>query len=374
MTVVIKPNFVIDRHENNGDLFSIITHPSLIKIVIKYVKMALGEAGRIVIADAPQYNCNFSNLLKMINLDVGDIEIVNLQPYWSKWRHFKHCEIKLSGDKNGVEIINLGKNSSFESLKNKEKLYGAKYRRKETIDAHTNGKNIYEISKTILNADVLISLPKLKVHKKVGVTLNCKGLVGINVNKNLIPHYRIGSPKEGGDQYPDNFFSYKEEYIIKFERFMYDTFLSKNSIILEYIHRIIYGFFYLKIFRKIGLDIPKCKKIFDAGNWYGNDTCWRSVSDLIKILENKKIKTFSIVDGIIGGEEDGPLCPTPKKCGILVGGEDLVSVDIISTILMGFDPRKIKYLLNKNRKIEVSGEILNLKFKPHPGWKNKIER
>ena len=58
------------------------------------------------------------------------------------------------------------------------------------------------ISRTALQSDVFINLPKLKTHKKVGVTLNLKNLVGINGNKNWLPHYAIGSPEENGDQFP----------------------------------------------------------------------------------------------------------------------------------------------------------------------------
>ena len=57
---------------------------------------------------------------------------------------------------------------------------------------------------TIGTAEVLISLPKLKTHKKVGVTLSLKNLVGINGDKNYLPHFCIGTPDEGGDEFPDS--------------------------------------------------------------------------------------------------------------------------------------------------------------------------
>lgn len=50
-------------------------------------------------------------------------------------------------------------------------------------------------------ADVFINLPKMKVHKKTGVTLSLKNLVGINADKNWLPHYSGGSPRNGGDQF-----------------------------------------------------------------------------------------------------------------------------------------------------------------------------
>ena len=61
-----------------------------------------------------------------------------------------------------------------------------------------NGTHEYLISRSAMDADVFINLPKLKTHKKVGVTLSLKNLVGINGDKNYLPHFCIGTPAEGG--------------------------------------------------------------------------------------------------------------------------------------------------------------------------------
>ena len=37
-------------------------------------------------------------------------------------------------------------------------------------------------------------MPKLKTHKKCGVTISLKNLVGLNTNKNLLPHHSLGTP------------------------------------------------------------------------------------------------------------------------------------------------------------------------------------
>lgn len=64
------------------------------------------------------------------------------------------------------------------------------------------------------------------------------------------------------------------------------------------------------------------------GNWYGNDTCWR--------------KYFCVVDGIVGGEEDGPMDPTPKFTGLLVIGNNPYYTDYVCVHDMGFEPEKMK--------------------------------
>jgi uncharacterized protein (DUF362 family) len=53
---------------------------------------------------------------------------------------------------------------------------------------------------------------------------------------------------------------------------------------------------------------------------------------------------FSIVDGIIGMEGDGPIMGDAKKAGVLVMGRDFTSVDATATRVMQLDPTKIGYL------------------------------
>ena len=51
---------------------------------------------------------------------------------------------------------------------------------------------------------MFINLPELeKTHEKCGLTVNLKSLVGINADKNWLPHYAIGSPRDRGDQFRD---------------------------------------------------------------------------------------------------------------------------------------------------------------------------
>ena len=418
-TVVIKPNFVLSKHDNGGDLFSIITHPSIIRIVVDYVYIALAGKGKIIIADAPQMDCNFKELLKITNLETikelykkelnFDIDIYDLRNLWldkkgdpkniySKNRH------KLPGDPLGGVLVNLGKDSLFHGVKNYKKFYGADFNREETIKHHHNDIQEYIISKTILSADAIISIPKLKVHKKVGVTLNIKGLVGICVNKNYLVHYILGTPSEGGDQFPDNILNLKEVMTVKLQRWIYDRFLSKKNTKADFLYR---------IFKKIGqlflvplgFKLDKKKSILDAGNWYGNDSTWRMAVDLLRIfiyadkegnLKNTPVrKMFSIVDGIIGGEGDGPLNPDSKKCSVIVAGFNFCAVDLVCARIMGFDYRKIKklnYILsqkdlykididkiksisNENYKELFKNKNKNkyFNFEPPSGWKGFIE-
>jgi hypothetical protein len=110
-------------------------------------------------------------------------------------------------------------------------------------------------------------------------------------------------------------------------------------------------------------------------------------------------KLLCVVDGIIAGENCGPLSPDAKPCGCLVVGESPFAVDMVTARLMGFDIRKIRQFdaalgnrwdfgVHSLRDIEilydkgqVDGEGFfdpawngpQFNFTPHPGWRGHIE-
>ncbi|SFB14008.1 DUF362 domain-containing protein [Selenomonas ruminantium] len=49
------------------------------------------------------------------------------------------------------------------------------------------GIHNYNVSEVVLEADVVISLPKPKTHRFGGVTAALKNMVGINANKECLP-------------------------------------------------------------------------------------------------------------------------------------------------------------------------------------------
>lgn len=418
--VVIKPNFVVSSHYEGGNLYSIITHPSVLRAIVDYVYKAINGEGEIIIADAPQMDCNFKELLRITKLNsIQDfywkkrkfkIKILDLRDFWADKKpediaFLSKRRKKLPGDPLGSIIVNLSKKSEFYKVRNWQHFYGADYNRDETIKHHRREIQEYMVSNTILDSDVLISVPKLKVHKKVGVTLNSKGLVGINTNKNYLIHYTLGSPKEGGDQYPQKILSLKENEILKTKRFLYDFLLSKKNPKIDSLYIALHKF-YKRFLKPFVGKITENKLVFDCGNWYGNDSAWRMVSDLMKIIiyvdksgiikNTPQRKIFSVVDGIIGGENNGPLIPDEKKVGVVISGFNPLATDIVSARLMGFDYRKLKWIVNlignKNFNFYVD-DVENIKiannnsefkdifktndkylnFTPPPGWQGYIE-
>ncbi|NIV35496.1 MAG: DUF362 domain-containing protein, partial [Anaerolineae bacterium] len=204
-TVVLKPNFVAHRNRGGGVLYAVITHPSVIRAVADYCWIALKFQGRIIVADAPQYDCDWAKLMAVTGLERvadlygGAMELLDLRSYWSRGRHQASQLEPLPGDPRGTVWVDLGSESAFAGM-DSDRMYGACPWRGELTAHHSNGRHEYALSRTVLEADLVINLPKLKTHKKAGVTLNAKNLVGIVTDKNCLPHYRLGPPSAGGDQ------------------------------------------------------------------------------------------------------------------------------------------------------------------------------
>ncbi len=359
--VLIKPNFVIDYNEHP---FAVITHPSIIRFLIDYIDIATGKSGKIIVADAPQMNANkqkileytnIENLIEYLNEKKVNVKFIDLRAisYDTNWKKKSF----LNGDPMGSKIIDLKKNSQLLDLEKQDKdiFYGADNNRKIVNYNHNLNRNSYRISRTLLDSDVVISVPKLKTHKKVGVTLNLKNFVGINVHKNYLPHYRIGCPEHNGDAYP-NMNSFLNS--LRFLRYLFrDCFLSrKASKIGRLFHKLmdIRKYFEYVVLKILFPQFYSQYFHFLDGNWSGNDTTWRTALDLNIIiqyankegvLQNKRQrKFFSVIDGIIGGEREGPLRPSLKNSGVLVMGQELLLNDLVATKIMGFDYKKIPLL------------------------------
>lgn len=407
--VVIKPNLVLHVNGKSTDIDAVVCHAAMMRPVVDYALKALNGTGKLVIADAPMGNANFEEVIERNGVkDLVEeykskgieLEVRDLRGYYYPTGFYKSVRTKKDGDPEGLSEIVLGKESYLSELNHLERLYGADFNREQIVSNHKDGMHKYMVSNTVLHADVIISMPKLKTHQKTGITVNLKNLVGINGNKNYLAHYRIGSPREGGDEYPDtsNLLLLAYRWLWKISK---DVFLQKNNMFGRYMY------FYLiriimAVLRKTYVFFTG-KHVVERGGWYGNDTCWRMCLDLNYILRyaNKegKITTtpqreyICIVDGIVAGDEDGPLCPTPNVAGVIMASNNPYYADYVSSHIMGFDPMKVPYIKN----CQIGGRLqdldfnkmdviclkddnvvdfreVNLHFKPQAGWEGHIEK
>jgi uncharacterized protein (DUF362 family) len=358
-TVILKPNLISDSHETRGDdVVSVITHGSVIRAALDYVAIALRGRGRIVIADAPQCDASFERLAEFNGLPLIQsfyrehspiqVDVIDLRPeYAHKVNGVIVGHTPLPGDPAGYTAIDLGRASEFYPISHTNpRLYGSEYDVTEVALHHHGDVHEYLICKTILDADVFVNLPKMKTHKKVGVTLNLKNLVGINGNKNWLPHHREGVPATGGDQYAESGLSERLERVLLA---MFKRYFPRLGPLRPWL-----GGPAKDIGRKLFGDTTTDR--VRSGNWHGNDTTWRMVLDLNRALrygdglgvlhEEPQRRYFSIVDGVIGGEGNGPMGSDPRPEGVIVAGLAPLAVDLVCARIMGFDFRRIPMLYN----------------------------
>jgi uncharacterized protein (DUF362 family) len=78
--------------------------------------------------------------------------------------------------------------------------------------------------------------------------------------------------------------------------------------------------------------------------WPKNVLHWAGIPECIADLDGLFPRGFSIVDGIVGMEGNGPIQGTPKQVGVIVGGAGRVAVDATCCRIMRIDPALIPYL------------------------------
>lgn len=357
--VLLKPNFIRESHTHRPDEWEqIITHGTVIAAVAEQVTAA---GGKITIADAPQTDSDFDKICERTGIRQLDAEILDLRR--EAWRTENGVIVerrKLPEDPRGYALVDLGDKSCFAGKTGK--FYGADYDTAFTARHHSNGRHEYLISRSAMDADVFINLPKMKTHKKVGVTLSLKNLVGINGDKNYLPHFCIGTPDEGGDEFPDN--------------------RVRNKVQSKLVKALKGGPWWTPAVKRVGSKIfGDTSEVVRSGNWHGNDTTWRMVLDLNRalLLCPNAPRYLTIIDGIIAGEGNGPMEADAKPCGVLIAGTNPAAADFVATKLMGFDWRKIPKIREGLRMFGLKPEDIEadigetFHFKPHFGWKDHIE-
>ena len=66
----------------------------------------------------------------------------------------------------------------------------------------------------------------------------------------------------------------------------------------------------------------------------------RSIAELRRAFP----RSFSIVDGVVGMEGNGPIQGAPKHAGVIVMGADPVAVDSTCCRIMGIAPDRVEYI------------------------------
>jgi uncharacterized protein (DUF362 family) len=235
--------------------------------------------------------------------------------------------------------FDFGEHSLLEELDDDaERFRVAMYSHKEMFASHCRGRHVYILAREAMEADVIISVPKLKCHKKAGVTGAIKNMVGACANKECLPHHRLGSPVESGDCYEhkSRLKGLTESLMDVINR---DTSSAKSRLLAMPTR--LFGYLVRQSAGDGNID----------GAWHGNDTLWRTVIDLQRLLhygtaegsiaESPQRTILTLTDAIVGGDKEGPLDPSPCPSGFLTGAVNVAAADWVNAQLMGIDPRRI---------------------------------
>jgi uncharacterized protein (DUF362 family) len=279
--VLVKPNLVDDSAWQQGQ----ITHPAFLRPILDYAVKACGPGGQVILGEGPWAAGVFDRVVDntgiramvehLVQAHGAPIVLLDLN----------------KASRETTPLVDLGATSALTLAD------------RTWLDAHSQpmkpggdpGVGCYRIAPAVLQANVVISVPKIKVHCSGGATLTMKNMLGI------IPAW--DGPYEKAE--------------------LKDCAHTSD------------------------LDVAQGNR----GKYLDNDTIWRSMADLNRILlyadaaghlqAARQRRTLTIVDGIVAAEES-QYQPHPRPLGTVVIGSEPVSCDAVTARVMGFDPRRLR--------------------------------
>ncbi len=425
--VIIKPNLVLHKFGAQENAHCLTSHGSVIRAVLDYVYLAAGPEAKIAIADAPLQGADFARVIadaglpqiqefyhKILKCEIRAIDLRQVHSVIDEESSLIRRLERLPGDPQGYCEIDLGAASRLCGIDaanpdGRKRCYAnpryivGDYAEAVTNLRHRGLRHSYVVSRSVLDADAVICVPKLKTHSKTGLTVCLKNMIGIIGSKDCLPHHRLGKSNQGGDEFPD-------DYPVRWQ-------LSGRA------HDLLQGRVPVPVWKAmrrlaeawLGAGTPhngtgQATGFYPSGGWHGNDTIWRTVDDLNRILffyspakaaiqPQPQRRYFAVVDGIVAMEGNGPLRGTPKNTGVILGGDDPLAVDVVAAAVMGFDWKRIALLrgIAATRQgpkySRFSGDLSTIEllsnvaqwnsfaalgreqasFRPPNGWRNSVE-
>ena len=344
--ILVKPNWV--HHENAvpHGIEPLLTHATVIRAVVELLLETSPHS--VTLGDAPIQGCNFEQMIDATGLRAWSNA---LQARDARFRGILDFRRTKAVVRNGVReakenllpvdeyvLFDLGSESLLEEITSPGQFRVTQYDPRLMAATHAPGRHQYLVAKAVIDADVVVNLPKLKTHKKAGITCALKNLIGINGNKEYLPHHRVGGSAEGGDCYPG---------MSPVKRLLEFTLDRANTATTAAPQRAwAVGARALDALARASGDALGVE-----GSWSGNDTIWRTCLDLNRILVYGKLdatlsdvpqrQVLHIVDAVVAGQGDGPLSPIPLPLGLLLAGRSAAAIDWVGAHLLGYDPAKI---------------------------------
>jgi uncharacterized protein (DUF362 family) len=280
-TVLIKPNLVDDSAWQRGQ----ITHPAFLRPIVDFAAKACQPGGRVILGEGPWAAGVFDRVVRNTGIQAMVEHLAQSHGVPVVLRDLNKAS------RQTTPLVDLGPHSALNLASH------------TWLDAHYKpmapgtdpGVGRYWIAPDVLQADVVISVPKAKVHCSGGITATMKNMLG------LIPAW--DGPYEKAQ--------------LKDCAHASDVDMAQGN----------------------------------RGKYLDNDTIWRSMADLNRILlyadraglmqPARQRRYLTIVDGIVAAEKS-QYKPYPRPLGTVIIGADPVTCDAITARVMGFDPRKLR--------------------------------
>jgi len=387
-----------------------VTSPDVIECIIECCLDRYPAAESIMVGDVPLQSCDWEKLKEQSGISRLRAKYAERQRPKIEFHDWRLERYQLEdgylhkktggghGDPAGYREVILDRESSLEPISHQSSAFRVSdYDPKETVSRHRLGFHRYLICGSVLDADLVISVPKLKTHQKAGITAALKNLVGVNGSKAYLVHHRQGQDEFSPDISP----------WIRLQVRIREALQKRSTLSFKtgrYVWRLIR--------RRKGIqtvatrDNLRKSMYIGAGSWYGNDTLWRMIYDLNWIIRYAPREGGAlcpvpqraymvVMDALVAGEGDGPLQALPVPLGLLGVSDNPFLMDLACAQMMGFDWRKIPVLDNMSLfkadswgalrpdsvGITVDGHsyrsldavpVLH-HFIPPPGWKGHIE-
>ena len=355
-SILLKPNFVLQNRKPT-DPICLFTHPNVIFATLRVLLEC--NPKQITIGDAPVQNCDWNLMLDQSFYDEIDnlsrkfqtsIKVVDFRKVIYNYETNQFG--KSIRTDNDYFIFDVGNRSYLEPITaEKNQFRVTNYDPDRMALSHSKGLHKYCVAKEVFDADIVITMPKTKTHRMSCITNSLKILVGINGDKDYLPHHRLGAKSHGGD-------CYKDKSILR----------TMAEYILDFANRRRGGRIYIPARHLVSLlwkvSKPGKDMSMNAG-WYGNDTVWRMVLDLNTIaiygtkdgqLSDFPQRTlYTLCDAIIGGQGEGPLEPMPLGLCMLAFSNDPYVMDVAMGEIFGLNIDKVP-LLKESRQLNKQKE------------------
>ncbi|HWI19741.1 MAG TPA: DUF362 domain-containing protein [Vicinamibacterales bacterium] len=411
--VVIKPNWVMHEFDPAYPIVALVTDARVIVETVRATFEQFPTVEKVTVGDCLEQRADWPLLCEQSGLRqwIGPLEAQFAGRL--AFRDLRNIVFKqegealvedadaLHGDPAGYREVQLKSESHLEPIADQADNFSIHdHDTSLTRGGHRPGDHRYLVCQSVLDADLIVNLPKWKAHSKSGLTGALKNLVGINGDKSYLPHFRRGSPRWGGDEYSDEgrwlYWVQNNLYQLVRGTAAYDV-LRPGWRLVKQVNNAVRR-------RSSKSSMPSDFYVV-GGSWHGNQTVWRMIYDLNLVLQRADRQgqlqptpqraSVTIVDGLVSGEGDGPLKARPRDTDMLIAGRDPFAIDTSLAWMMGFDPARIPMLARRDEflgdewgafalsdlAITVDGvrqrlidSPINFNFAPAPGWLGHIER